>query len=117
DQNDDHQLVVTLPPGLANGVYTVAWRSLSTIDVHPDEGEYALYVGVQVPTGTTATTTNLTTATPETKLGRWWFYLAASLFGGVLATWKLVVSNVLVGAHADAYAAARRTAYRMIILG
>ena len=46
DPNDDHQLVVSLQTGLASGIYTVSWRSLSTIDVHPDEGQYALYVGV-----------------------------------------------------------------------
>jgi copper transport protein len=117
DQSDDHQLVVSLQPGLGNGVYTVSWRSLSTIDVHPDEGQYALYVGVPVPTGASATTTSQITATPETTLGRWWFYLAASLFGGVLATWKLVLSGVLVGAHADSRAALRRRAYRLTVLG
>jgi copper transport protein len=117
DPNDDHQLVVSVQPGLANGIYTVAWRSLSTIDVHPDQGQYALYVGVPVPAGAPSTTAGQITATPETTLGRWWFYLAASLFGGVLATWKLVFSRALVGAHADARAAVRQRAYRLIVLG
>ncbi|HTD77216.1 MAG TPA: copper resistance protein CopC, partial [Chloroflexota bacterium] len=44
DLNDDHLLVVSLPSGLPNGVYTVLWRSLSSIDVHPDEGQYQLFV-------------------------------------------------------------------------
>jgi len=114
DPNDDHQLLVSLKPGLANGVYTVSWRSLSTIDVHPDEGQYALYVGVPVPTGAAATITGQITATPETTLGRWWFYLAASLFGGVLATWKLVLSGALKD---DVRTAVRRRAYQLIVLG
>jgi copper transport protein len=114
DPNDDHQLSVSLKPGLANGIYTVAWRSLSTIDVHPDEGQYALYIGVPVPTGASATTTSQITATPETTLGRWWFYLAASLFGGVLATWKLVLSGALKD---DVRATVRRRAYQLIVLG
>ena len=29
--------MVSLKPGLANGIYSVVWRSLSTIDVHPDQ--------------------------------------------------------------------------------
>jgi copper transport protein len=114
DPNDDHQLLVSLKPGLANGIYTVAWRSLSTIDIHPDEGQYALYIGVPVPTGASATTTSQITATPETTLGRWWFYLAASLFGGVLATWKLVLSGALKD---DVRATVRRRAYQLIVVG
>ena len=46
--SNDHELVVSLNPGLANGVYSVYWRSLSTIDVHPDQGTYPLFVGVPV---------------------------------------------------------------------
>jgi copper transport protein len=118
DPDDDHLLVVSLPPGLPNGVYSVSWRSLSTIDVHPDEGEYPLFVGV--PATTNASLTNGTpqiTATPETTLGRWWFYLAATLFAGVLAAWKFVLGPVLVGAYADSRVAVRRLAQRFILLG
>jgi copper transport protein len=114
DPNDDHQLLVSLKPGLANGIYTVSWRSLSTIDIHPDEGQYALYVGVPVPTGASATISGQITATPETTLGRWWFYLAASLFGGVLATWKFVLSGAL---RDDLRVTVRRRAYQLIVLG
>src|SRR6266849_3722661 len=117
DPSDDHQLLVSLKPGLANGIYTVSWRSLSTIDVHPDEGQYALYVGVPVPAGASSTIAGQVTATPETTLGRWWFYLAASVFGGVLATWKLVLSSVLVDASGDLRAAVRRRAQRLIVTG
>jgi copper transport protein len=114
DPSDDHQLLVSLKPGLANGIYTVSWRSLSTIDVHPDEGQYALYVGVPVPAGASSTIAGQITATLETTLGRWWFYLAASVFGGVLATWKLVLSGVLSG---DSRPAVRRRAYQLIVVG
>jgi copper transport protein len=115
DPRDDHQLLVSLKPGLANGVYTVVWRSLSTIDVHPDEGQYGLYVGVPVPTGASARISGQITATPETTLGRWWFYLAASLFGGVLAAWKLVFSPAMRGSSVRT--AVQRRAYRLIVLG
>src|SRR5438309_6373123 len=114
EPTNDHLLVVSLQPSLPNGVYTVFWRSLSAIDVHPDEGQYQLFVGVPVVSNQT---TAAITATPETTFGRWWFYLAASFFGGVLTTWKLVLSQVLTGPHAEARAAVRATACRLIVVG
>ena len=42
--DNDRLLVVSLQPGLPNGVYAVVWRSLSAIDVHPDEGQSRLFV-------------------------------------------------------------------------
>jgi copper transport protein len=117
DLNDDHLLVVSLPSGLSNGVYTVLWRSLSSIDVHPDEGQYQLFVGVPVAQQATSSAAGVTTSTPETTFGRWWFYLGASLFGGSLAMWKFVLSRILAGPHADAREAVRRKAYRLIVLG
>jgi len=112
DPNNDRLLTVSLRPGLANGIYTVLWRNLSAVDVHPDQGEYHLFVGVPVVSEATAQTGLQITATPETTLGRWWFYLAASLFGGVLATWKLVLWPVIKGDER-----LHRRARRMIIAG
>src|SRR5579864_8902110 len=53
DPNNDRLLTASLKPGLPNGIYVVVWRSLSAIDVHPDDGYYPLYVGVPVQTGAT----------------------------------------------------------------
>jgi len=120
DPDDDHQLVVSLQPGLPNGVYLVTWRSLSTIDVHPDGGTYALFVGVPVVSTSTPAGSSLlalTGATPETTVGRWWFYLAASLFGGVMAAWKVVAGPVLADGPADVRAVMHRRAHRVIVLG
>jgi copper transport protein len=116
DPNNDRLLVVSVQPGAPNGVYTVDWRSLSAIDVHPDGGQYQLFVGVPVTSATprAGATTAAITATPETTFGRWWFYVAASLFGGVLATWKLVLSGAL---PSTAHARVRRRAYQLIVLG
>jgi len=114
DVADDHVLEVSLKPGLPNAVYTVSWRSLSTIDVHSDAGQYPLFVGVPVSANAAVDKrSGQESATPETTFGRWWFYLAATLFGGVLAVWKFVLGAVLVGSRA----AARRRAYRLIVLG
>jgi copper transport protein len=118
DSDNEQLLEASLTPGLPNGVYTVEWRSLSAIDVHPDEGQYSLFVGVPVQASLApAASTAALTATPATTFGRWWFYVAASLFGGVLATWKLVLSPLLVGAKPDAQAAARRRTYWLIVGG
>ncbi len=97
----------------------MAWRSLSTIDVHPDAGQYALFVGVPVSAAALPRSGSLApaAATPETTLGRWWFYLGASLFGGVLAAWKLVVDPVAADGRADTRAALHRRAYRLTVLG
>jgi copper transport protein len=43
---DDHYLmVVSLRPGLPDGLYTVAWRNLSEADGHTLSGAYPLIVG------------------------------------------------------------------------
>ncbi|MGI9147152.1 MAG: copper resistance CopC/CopD family protein [Chloroflexota bacterium] len=118
DQSDDHQLVVSLPPGLPNGVYSVDWRSLSTIDVHPDTGRFPLFVGVAVSADATRNASPVQlSATPETTLGRWWFYLAASLFGGVLAAWRLVVGPVVAGERVEVRAALHLRVLRLVVLG
>src|SRR5204863_4616149 len=52
---DDTVLRASLQPNLPNGVYTVKWRSLSTIDVHPEAGQYSLFAGVPVTATTIAT--------------------------------------------------------------
>lgn len=118
DPDNDHLLVVSLRPGLPNGIYAVLWRSLSSIDVHPDAGQYQLFVGVAVTGTRAAAAPQVVTATPETTLGRWWFSLAASLFGGVLAAWKLALSPALSSADALAERLrASRRVHRLVLLG
>jgi copper transport protein len=119
DPNNDQLLTASLQPGLPNGVYTVQWRSLSAIDVHPDEGEYRLFVGVPVQTGALPATSTLSTpsVTLATTLGRWWFYVAASLFGGVLATWKLVLGPLVADATPGLRSKTRKRAHWLIVAG
>jgi len=118
DPANDQLLAASLQPGLANGVYSVEWRSLSAIDVHPDQGQYSLFVGVPVQANPAPISgAALTAATPETTLGRWWFYVAASLFGGVLATWKLVLGPLLADAKPELQSTARRRTYWLIVGG
>jgi copper transport protein len=118
DPDNEQLLVTSLRAGLASGVYTVSWRSLSAIDVHPDQGQYPLFVGVPVQQQSVqaAITAQGATGTPETTLGRWWFYVAASLFGGVLATWKLVLAPLLDEAPAVRPIVQGR-AFRLMLVG
>jgi copper transport protein len=110
---EDTLLIVTLRPGLANGVYTVDWRSLSTVDVHPEAGQYALFIGV--PPTTTAALSQRSESTPATVVARWWLYVAASTFAGTLATWKLVFGPVLALNSAPRTLALTR-AYRLAVV-
>lgn len=116
DPTDEYELVATLPDGLPNGVYTVDWRSLSTIDVHPDFGRYPLFVGVPVTAAQSASFSESGSG-PATAIARWAFYLTVSLFGGAIVTWKLVLSRVLVDGYAAARPIALRRAHRAIMLG
>jgi copper transport protein len=110
---EDTLLTVSLPPGLPDGVYSVVWRSLSAIDVHPEIGEYRLFVGVAVTTAT-GTASQRSESTPPTLIARWWLYVAASVFVGALASWKLVFGPVLD--DKDARAAALRRLRRLAVI-
>ncbi|HEY0584414.1 MAG TPA: copper resistance CopC family protein, partial [Chloroflexota bacterium] len=91
--NDPHSLVVSLPDQLPNGVYTVAWRTLSAVDGHTVNGAYPLIVGPMpaegVPLASAATSSDARFA-PETAVGRLWFSIAASAMFGTLLSWLYV---------------------------
>jgi copper transport protein len=110
---DDTLLIASLRPNLPNGVYIVDWRSLSTVDVHPEAGQYPLFIGV--PPTTTAALAQRSELTPPTVLARWWLYVAASVFAGTLAAWKLVFGPALEPDSAPRSLALRR-AYRLAVV-
>jgi copper transport protein len=91
--NDPLSLMVSLPNQLPNGVYTVAWRTLSAVDGHTVNGAYPLIIGPMpaegVPVAATASSSQANFDV-QTTVGRWWFSLAASAVFGVLLTWNLV---------------------------
>src|SRR4051794_15807400 len=89
---DPRAMLVTLPGGLPNGLYTVAWRTLSAVDGHTVQGAYPLIIG-PVPEEALAasvTTSSEASFAPETAVGRWWFYVSASVLFGTLLAWQLV---------------------------
>jgi copper transport protein len=72
---------------LPNGVYTVAWRTLSTVDGHLAAGSYAFGVGSAPPppTGTASgsvQSSGSSTISPFAIIGRWLLYLGLLLAVG-----------------------------------
>jgi copper transport protein len=90
--NDPRSLIVSLPDQLPNGVYTVAWRTLSAVDGHTVNGAYPLIVGPMPAEGFASATVTSSEArfAPETAVGRWWFSIAASALFGILLSWQVV---------------------------
>jgi copper transport protein len=85
------QLQVALPP-LADGVYTVTWRTVSETDGHVTGSSFAFGVGV-APTGAVASPGTVLPSTPSPSplaaVGRWGLTagLALLLGGAVLGLW------------------------------
>jgi copper transport protein len=77
---------------LADGVYTVAWRTVSMTDGHATAGSFAFSVGVAAPTGATqASVTGGGGGTADisatTVASRWLLYLGlVALLGAAVAT-------------------------------
>jgi copper transport protein len=90
------ELRATLPR-LVNGVYTVSWRTVSTVDGHVTGGSFAFGIGVQPPSGVSATqaagggppATSATPA-PAAVAERWLLYWGLALLVGAGATGALV---------------------------
>jgi copper transport protein len=89
------ELAVPLKPNLPNGVYTVAWRTVSAVDGHLASGSFAFGIGVAPPAAGSATSpaTVTTSAGPTAGaiVGRWLLYLGLvgllglAVFGALVA--------------------------------
>jgi copper transport protein len=90
--NDPLSMVVSLPNQVPDGVYTVAWRTLSAVDGHTVDGAYPIIIGPMPAEGVplTAAASSQATFDPETAVGRWWFALTASAMLGTLLSWNVV---------------------------
>ena len=89
--NDPLTMVVSLPSQLPDGVYTVAWRTLSAVDGHTVNGAYPIVIGPMPAEGLPVTAaSSQATFNAETAIGRWWFSVAASALLGVLLSWNVV---------------------------
>jgi copper transport protein len=116
--NDTNSLVVSVTDQLPNGVYTVAWRTLSAVDGHTVNGAYPLIIGPMPAEGVavaTSAASSEATFEPETALGRWWFSLAASAVFGVLVTWNMVFRPLFVRSNPAALPLAAARARRLAV--
>jgi copper transport protein len=79
-----NQVRVSLKP-LSDGVFTVAWRTVSTVDGHVAAGSFAFGVGIPPPSpsaGSVGGGTSSPTGSATATIARWLFYLGLiALFG------------------------------------
>ena len=88
------ELAVPLKPNLPEGVYTVAWRTVSAVDGHLASGSFAFGIGVAPPTNGTGSSSSTTTSAEASNgaiAGRWLLYLGLvgllglAVFGALVA--------------------------------
>jgi copper transport protein len=118
--NDPRSLAVSLPDQLPNGVYTVAWRTLSAVDGHTVNGAYPLIVGPMPAEGVGAATAGASSEArfaPETAISRWWFSLAASAVFGTLLSWQLVFRPLFGRSNPSALPLAAARSRRLAMAG
>src|SRR5438477_2959915 len=116
--NDSRSLVVSLPDQLSNGVYTVSWRTLSTVDGHTVNGAFPLIIGPMPAEGVAATAAASSQAqfAPETAVGRWWFSLAACALFGTMLSWRFVFRPLFGRSNPGALAVAAARSKRLAIV-
>ena len=95
---DALSLIVSVKPNLADGLYTVSWKTVSAVDGHLVNGNFPFYVG-QPPQGTVLPSASQagpasggSTPTAGVVLVRWLGLLSAVLMFGGFAFWPLVLT-------------------------
>jgi copper transport protein len=83
------QEVESLLPRLGDGIYVVAWESVSALDGHLEVGEFAFAVGVRGGSSTLAVRTGGGVAWPET-VASWLALVGLMAAGGALASERWV---------------------------
>jgi copper transport protein len=82
---DDPFALVVRSPGLAEGTYTVTWRTLSAADGHTAEGFFSFAVGADSQAPLHPASTTHADSEPVQIIGRWLTYLGLLLaFGAAL---------------------------------
>ena len=95
------ELRVTLPR-LADGVYTVSWRTVSKVDGHVTGGSFAFGIGVEAPSGAAATQAAKggspgSAPSPAAVAGLWLLYWGLALLAAAGVTGPLVFGWRLPG--------------------
>ncbi|MBZ0283775.1 MAG: copper resistance protein CopC [Anaerolineae bacterium] len=85
----DRTQMILVPGNLPDGLYTVAWRALSTADGHPTQGSYPIIVG-EVAGGFGAATQAEATIPVDGTLIRWANLMSLALTVGGISFWMFV---------------------------
>ena len=89
------QMLAVDIPSLAEGVYTVTWRTTSSVDGHTTGGSFSFGVGVAPSNAVTATRTPSTPRpSPLAVFGRWAFYAGLVTLLGAGTTTLFVTRRV-----------------------
>jgi copper transport protein len=98
---DQLSLIIGVKPGIPDGLYTVAWKTVSAVDGHLVNGNFPFYVG-QPPQGTVLPSaaqagpvSNGSTPTVATTLVRWLGLLGAVVLLGGFAFLPLILVPAL----------------------
>ncbi|MFN8539342.1 MAG: CopD family protein [Thermomicrobiales bacterium] len=83
---------------LPEGIYTVAWKALSSVDGHETQGSFAFAVGNIPPPATVGIDdqTKFTLPTPQEVIAKWLTILAATALVGALGLRLLVWRPILL---------------------
>jgi copper transport protein len=104
-------MIVDVPPGLANGTYSVLWRTLSSDDGHTAQGYIAFTVGTQSdvrPVVPPATTVSSGPPLWLKSLARWTAYLGLAATLAIWPIWVLVLRPAISPAWQAGPALTRR---------
>ena len=94
--SDPTVMYVTLRDDLPNGTYTVAWRSLSTVDGHTIRGTFFYSVGQPLSVGSSDLASETALLSPAEPFMRWVVLLGGLSVLGVLMLWLVVLRPPLV---------------------
>jgi copper transport protein len=105
DAADPTHMTISLR-SLPDGVYTVSWRTLSTVDGHITSGAFPFAVGdVDAAALASAETSQRITLSPGLVLAHWLTYMGVALLTGgalfVLLVWQPAYKAVMPEATAD----------------
>lgn len=119
DAADPTHLAVSLP-SLSDGVYTVSWRVLSTVDGHVTAGAFPFAVGNVDAAALAAAgqaNTQIRLSIGE-ALARWMTYLAAAMLTGgvlfILVVWQPVYRGLRPGISIESFAGRKPIRLRAI---
>ncbi|MFT4041103.1 MAG: copper resistance protein CopC, partial [Thermomicrobiales bacterium] len=105
---NDHELVLTLPAGLPDGGYTVAWRNVSSADGHNLQGYFGIRIGEGGAPGSMPAAGSVAPASPARELSRGLALIGLALLLAIAPVTLGVVTPVVQAAPALTNALIRR---------